>query len=111
MDRTLMLLDDAPADPQPESGSFLALCSVERRKQISTHAGGNTRTVVDQCDAYAFACGIVGMTGLARVDDQSPLTWHGFNGVADQVGEDLAQLSGKAAHAAIGRVPRYHFDL
>ena len=55
VDRPFVLVDNAPAHPQSQSRSLLALGRIERSEQVLAHASRNARSIVEQSDPHSLA--------------------------------------------------------
>src|ERR1700737_4328862 len=97
-----MLVDDASADPQSQPCTAHSLGGEEGLKDLGLDFGRDTWAVVP----YVYGCAGLGAEGsrpvaggLRRDADPylSPAA-RSLCGVCDEVGEDLAELSGEAVH-------------
>ncbi len=96
-----MAMDDFFADPEAEAGAGDSLGGEEGVEDFGLGLGGHAGA--DVCDGDGDA-GLMGgpVGGLPLADEEGTTAWHGVEGVADEVGEDLTNLSVEAVDFAMG---------
>ena len=95
VEAAVMFFDDTAGDPEAEAGAEGVLGGVEGLEDAMADGGGHAVAVVGDGDADAAALGALAGGGAdAQAEDAAG--GHGVEGVADEVGDDLADLSGEA---------------
>ena len=87
-------LDDGAGDPEAEAGAALAFGGEEGLAEAAPDFGRNAAAVVADGDTNAVDAGIGPAARAADAEKQTAVERRGFDGVGDEVGEDLAHLAG-----------------
>src|SRR5215831_18562501 len=105
--RTLMLLNDALADPQAQACSFFRLCSKEGFEDSFSVLGQDSRPRVENRHSYSTAVGRK-LSGFAHAYCQAPALRHGLQRVGGEVEQHLFQLNWKPENDFPGSVFFHH---
>ena len=96
VDQPLVLYDDAVAYPQAQTGAGGFFGGKECLEDVRAHRRLHAAAGVGYGKANALARGLFPVAGAAGADNDAASGCGCVDGVADQVGKNLAQLAGEA---------------
>ena len=99
-DPAFVVPDDFEADPEAEAGSGGGLGGEEGFEEAALGGFAHAAAIVGDGDAEAVAAGLPVM-GAAGAEADVAVAAEGVEGVADEVGEDLAHVAGKADEGVV----------
>src|SRR5215469_18811087 len=93
--RALMAGEQSIHDPQTQSSSLLGLRRKEGFKNSGQNTFGNASARVGNGEAYTVNRGVSPASRRMDTDGEAAAARHGFDGIQQQVVDDLAHFIGK----------------